>query len=106
MLKKKQQVLILTGLIIVMAVVFSCRFFYRSIDNEQYRKVASGMKIAQVENILGKPVKISKYFCPEHGPSEVWHYNVRYSLFVVTVWFKPSEDGEMCVVDKIWGFVK
>ena len=106
MAKKKQQVLILASLIIIMAVVFSYRFFYCSIDSGQYQKITSGMKTTQVISLLGVPVKVSKYFCSEHGPSEVWRYNVKYSLFVVTVWFKPSQEGEMCVFDKIWGFVK
>jgi len=97
---------VLIGLVVIMAVVFSYRFFYRSIDSEQYQRVASGMKTTQIRNLLGEPIKVSKYFCSEHGPSEVWYYNIRYSLFVVTVWFKPSEEGEMCVFDKIWGFIK
>ncbi|MDD5613796.1 MAG: hypothetical protein PHQ54_01845 [Candidatus Omnitrophica bacterium] len=88
-----------------MAVVFSWRFFYRSIDRNQYWQIEYGMNTEEVGRILGEPVKKIKYSCSCHGDSEVWRYNAKYSLLAVTVWFKSAQEGTLRVFDKIWGFI-
>ncbi|MDP8233949.1 MAG: hypothetical protein P9M06_04005 [Candidatus Saelkia tenebricola] len=105
MSEKRQKILILISLVIIMVIVFSYRFLYRSIDKHQYQKITSGMNIDEIKYVLGEPVKISKYFCQHHGASEVWRYNIKHSLLVVTVWFQPTAEGEMCVYNKAWGFL-
>ncbi len=105
MINKKKQGYILIVLIAVMLTVFSFRFFYRSIDLRQYQGIELGMDIEQVETFLGSPVRVSEHYCSCHGASEVWRYNLKFSLLAATVWFKPSNCGDMVVFDKIWGFV-
>ena len=105
MVNKKKQGYLLIALIALMLALFSHRFFYRSIDLKQYQSIELGMDIEQVKSDLGSPVKVSKHYCSCHGASEVWCYNAKFSLLVVTVWFKPSTNGSMVVFDKVWGFI-
>ncbi|MDP8253275.1 MAG: hypothetical protein P9X27_02630 [Candidatus Kaelpia aquatica] len=102
---KRKQGYILIALIVLMLTVFSYRFFYRSIDLEQYQSVGLGMDTEQVKAVLGSPVRVSKHYCSCHGASEVWRYNIRFSLLAATTWFKSPGGGSMVVVDKVWGFI-
>ncbi|MDP8216050.1 MAG: hypothetical protein P9L98_01845 [Candidatus Kaelpia imicola] len=105
MVNKGKQGYILIALIVLMVAVFSFRFFYRSVDLKQYQSIESDMDIEQVKAVLGSPVRVSRHYCSCHGASEVWRYNIRFSLLAVTIWFKPSAGGSMVAFDKVWGFV-
>jgi hypothetical protein len=87
-----------------MAVIYSYRFFYRSIDKSQYQQVEIGMSRDEIRNILKEPVKITSYASSRYGRSEVWVYNIKYSLLMVSIWFRPDEKNIMRVFEKTWGF--
>jgi hypothetical protein len=103
--KKKKKLYLLLIVLIFMLATLSHRFFYRSIDLKQYQNIESGMSREQVDRILGSPVKVSKHSCTCHGRTEIWRYNIKFSLLAVTVWFRDSADGSMVVFDKVWGFI-
>jgi len=105
MIKKRKKVYLLLVSVIIMCAVFSYRFFYRSIDLKQYQAIDLGLNIEQIKTFLGSPIKLSKHYCSCHGASEVWRYNIKFSLLAATVWFKSSDDGSMVVFDKVWGFI-
>ncbi|OQX83978.1 MAG: hypothetical protein B6D53_01125 [Candidatus Omnitrophica bacterium 4484_49] len=102
--KQKKKLIYLVLLIIVMIFTYSYRFFYRSIDVHQYQAVQIGMTKREVKDILGEPVKISYYFCQTHGPSEIWRYNIKYSILSACIWFKLAADKKLRVTKKTWGF--
>jgi outer membrane protein assembly factor BamE (lipoprotein component of BamABCDE complex) len=102
--KQKKKIIYLILLIIVMIVTYSYRFFYRSIDAQQYQAVKIGMTKAEVKDLLGEPVKISYYICQTHGPSEIWRYNIKYSILSACIWFKLAPDKKLRVAKKTWGF--
>lgn len=101
---KNKQITLLIILIIIMVGTYSYRFFYRSITKEQYNLIHNGMSVDEVRELLAQPVKISRYYCSCHGHSEVWRYNIKYSLSAVSIWFKPDKENKMCVFDKTLGF--
>lgn len=104
MTKKARQRIVLGILLIIMVISYSYRFFYLSIDESQYRQVNIGMSADEIRNILKEPVKVTSYACSTHGRSEVWVYNIKYSLLMVSIWFKPDEKNTMRVFEKTWGF--
>ena len=104
MSKQNKKVIYLILLIIVMIITYSYRFFYRSIDAQQYQSVQIGMTKQEVKDLLGEPVKISYFVCQTHGPSEIWRYNIKYSILSTCIWFKQASDKKLRVAKKTWGF--
>ncbi len=104
MSKQNKKVIYLIILIIVMIITYSYRFFYRSIDAQQYQSVQIGMTKQEVKDLLGEPVKISYFISQQYGPSEIWRYNIKYSILSACIWFELAPDKKLRVSKKTWGF--
>ncbi len=87
-----------------MIITYSYRFFYRSIDAQQYQSVQIGMTKQEVKDLLGEPIKISYFISQKHGLSEIWRYNIKYSISCACIWFELASDDKLRVKKKTWGF--
>jgi len=112
-MKQKKQYVIVFVLLAIFLAVTSYRFFYRSITKDEYTKVVKGMDRAEVQELLGEPLKVEHFHSHAHGHEaegavvEAWYYNVKYSLAQAAINFKQlGQEQDFLVFDKMWGFTQ
>ncbi len=104
MMSKNSKLLIAIVLInLFLLGIFIRSTVWRSITLDQYNSIETRTPKSEVEQMLGRPLKISS-IVTHHGQATVWIYNIKTSIHEARFLFATDKDGQLIVESKCRGW--